>query len=69
MWIPTKLYEALPALYVTIGVSITLGAVYIGISDETMLGYLILGAACVMAGIFVKSLRSKARSNRDQPQA
>lgn len=69
MWIPTKLYEALPAIYVTTGVSITLGAVYIGISDEMMLGYLILGAACVMAGIFIKSLRSNARSNRDRPQA
>lgn len=68
MWIPTKLYEALPAIYVAMGVSITLGAVYIGISDQLMLGYLLLGAACVMAGIFIKSLRSNARSNEHRPR-
>lgn len=65
MWIPTKLYEALPTLYLTIGVSIILCAVYIGISQELMLGYVMLGSGCIMAGILVRTIRSNARFEED----
>jgi hypothetical protein len=69
MWIPTKLYETLPIIYVMTGVSIILCALYIGISDGPMLGYLVLGSGCIMAGILVKTIRSNARLEADQPQA
>ena len=62
MWIPIRLYEALPIIYQTIGVSIILCALYIGSRDGLMLGYLLLGSGCIMAGILVNSLRSNARS-------
>ncbi len=69
MWIPTGLYEALPTIYLTVGVSIILCALYIGISDGLMFGYLLLGAGCVMAGILVKAVRTDARSEEDRPPA
>lgn len=69
MWIPNKLYEALPAIYLTIGVSLILGALYIGISHGLMLGYLMLGAGCMMAAILVKSVRSTARAETDRSRA
>lgn len=68
MWIPTRLYEALPAIYITTGVSIMLGALYIGIDFRLMQGYLLLGSGCVMAGILVKTMRSNARSERVSPR-
>ena len=69
MWIPTRLYEALPALYVATGVAIMLGALYIGLDYVLMQGYLILGSGCVMAGIMVRTMRSRARSERIKPGA
>jgi len=69
MWIPTRLYEALPALYAATGVSIMLGAFYIGLDYGPMQAYLILGSGCVMAGIMVKTMRNKARSVRIKPGA
>lgn len=69
MWIPTKLYEALPTIYLTIGVSIILCALYIGINDGRMLGYLTLGAGCIMAAILVRTIRGNARFEGDRPQA
>lgn len=69
MWIPTRLYEALPTIYVTIGVSIILCAFYIGIGNGLMLGYLTLGSGCIMAGILVKTIRGNARLEEDQSEA
>lgn len=68
MWIPTSLYEALPAIYLTIGVSIILCTLYIGVGDGLLLGYLMLGTGCVIAGILVKTMRTEARSKEDRPR-
>ena len=61
MWIPTKTYEALPALYLTVGALIVLGAIYIGVSHGLMPAYLSLGVSCVIAGVAVKNIRRNAR--------
>ena len=65
MWIPTRTYEALPALYFTIGALIVLGASYIGASYGLMPGYLLLGVSCIAAGVLVWVIRRNARSTAE----
>ena len=62
MWLPTKIYEGLPAAYLTVGALNVLGAMYIGISDALMLGYAAIGLASMTAGILVSNMRRNARS-------
>lgn len=69
MWIPTSFYEALPAIYFAIGAAIAFFALYIGIGHQLMLGYLMLGSGCMMAGVFVKSMRMNARTGKERPTA
>lgn len=66
MWIPTKLYEALPAMYFAIGLALIGGTAYIGINNGPMLGYLVLGFVCISAAILVAGLRHSARSGSDR---
>jgi hypothetical protein len=65
MWIPTKIYESLPVLYVTVGALLLLGALYIGVDHELMPGYMAVGASCMIGGIFVTYIRHKARSKAE----
>ena len=69
MWIPVKTYEALPALYLTVGALIILGALYIGASHGLMPGYMLLGLSCVIAGVLVRNIRHNARSRAKPPLA
>lgn len=62
MWLPTKTYEALPALYVTVGALIVVCAIYIGASYGLMPGCLLLGVSCITAGVVVWVIRRNARS-------
>jgi len=62
MWIPTKIYEGLPALYLTVGALFILGAMYIGVTHGLMPGYAILGLSCMIAGALVSGIRRNARS-------
>ena len=65
MWIPTKIYEALPAIYFVIGVAMICGTAYIGINRGPMLGYLVLGFVCISASILVARIRHSVRSGQD----
>ena len=65
MWIPTRIYEGLPMLYLTVGALLILGAVYIGVSYGLMPGYAILGLSCMIAGMLVRSIRRSARSTAE----
>ena len=65
MWLPTKIYESLPVLYVTVGALLLLGALYIGVDHELMLGYMTLGSSCMASGMFVTYIRLKARSQAE----
>jgi len=66
MWIPKKLYEALPAIYFAIGAALIGGSIYIGIDRGPMLGYLVLGSMCISAGIVVRDKRRRARLGQGQ---
>jgi hypothetical protein len=65
MWLPTKIYESLPVLYVTVGALLLLGALYIGVGHGLMPGYMALGLSCIIGGMFVTYIRHKARSQAE----
>ena len=62
MYLPKKIYEALPAAYISTGTLFILGAAYIGFGHWTMTGYLAVGLSCVYAGLTVSSIRRRQRS-------
>lgn len=62
IFLPKKIYEALPAAYIAIGTLFILGAVYIGIDHTPMVGYLAVGLSCIFAGVTVNSTRCRLRS-------
>jgi hypothetical protein len=62
MYLPKKIYEALPATYVTIGTSLILGALYVGIAHSLMIGYLAVGLSCITAGLMVSGIRRRERA-------
>lgn len=63
LFLPKNIYEALPAAYVSAGTLLILGAAYIGIGHEPMVGYLAVGLSCILAGVTVTSIRRRERSN------
>ena len=62
IFLPKKIYEALPAGYISVGTLFILGAVYVGIGHGPMVGYLAVGVSCILAGVTVFSMRRKGRS-------
>lgn len=62
IFLPKSIYEALPAAYMSAGSLLILGAVYIGISHGTVVGYLAVGLSCMFAGVAVARIRRKERS-------
>ena len=62
IWIPTKIYESLPVLYVTVGALLLLGALYIGVDHGIMPGYVALGSSCMLGGMYVTYIRHRART-------
>lgn len=64
IYLPEKIYEALPAAYVSIGGLFILGSAYIGFSHWTMVGYLAMGLTCVFGGANVYLIRRKKRSSQ-----
>jgi len=65
IWLPTKIYESLPVLYVTVGVLFLIGASYVGFDHGIMQGYVTLGLSCVLGGICVTYIRHRARSQAE----
>ena len=65
IFLPKKIYEALPVTYVTVGVLLILGAVYIGIGYRPMFGYLAVGLSCIAAGVTVTCIRRRGRSTSE----
>ena len=56
-------------LYVSIGASLLLGALYIGVDHGLMLGYMALGATSILGGMFVTYIRHRARSEAEPQSA
>jgi hypothetical protein len=62
LFLPRKIYEALPAAYIAVGALFIVGATYIGIGHRPMVGYLAVGLGCILAGVAVSSIRRRERS-------
>ena len=60
IYLPTTIYEALPAAYVSIGILFVLGAVYLGIGHG--IGYLAAGLTSIFGGLRIHFIRKRARS-------
>ena len=62
MFLPARLYEALPTVYIAVGTLLTLGAVYIGLGHTPMVGYLAVGLTSILGGVTLSSIRRRERS-------
>jgi uncharacterized membrane protein len=61
MWLPTPVYEALPYAYGAIGVTMIVGACYLGLQTQLSLLYLGTGTVSVLLGALVYIRRAHAR--------
>ena len=66
MWIPTTLYEALPLLYIAVGVLQLLCAFLIDAGPRTLL--FVLGVLCTTAGLVVWMRRRDYRATQSEYQ-
>lgn len=64
MYLPKRLYEALPFVYIAIGTLLVSGSTYIGLDHGPAASYFALGLASVVYGVAIQSIRRKARSKR-----
>lgn len=60
MWLPKPIYNALPTIYIVIGLLLASGVIYIGVERTGAIYYLLLAALCIAAGLVVQWLRSRA---------
>lgn len=60
--LPQRIYEALPATYMSVGTLFILGAIYIGVGHGPVVGYFAVGLACMFAGVAVAGIRRRERS-------
>lgn len=63
MWIPRPVYEALPAIYVAIGVAMIVLLVYLAEASLQAILYGGIAVACLAAGPIVHRTRVSARRN------
>lgn len=61
MWLPKPLYDALPAIYVIVGVLFLGGAAYLGFVNGAALAYAGIGTVCVLNGLLVRQCRERSR--------
>lgn len=60
IYLPSKIYEALPAAYVSVGMLFVLGAVYLGLGHG--IGYLAAGLTSIFGGLRIHGIRQRARA-------
>lgn len=63
MWIPRPIYEALPALYIVIGVAMISLLVYLADASLQAILYGAIAGACLAAGPAVHRMRASVRQN------
>lgn len=69
MWLPHRLYEAVPTICLTIGGLIVAGALYIGFGSRSAPLYLFVALACIGYGAAIMWLRHRYRRPRPARQA
>ena len=57
MWLPTRVYEILPAIYIIVGQIFMAGSVYISSYHKLAPVYFAFGVLSVVSGLFVNQRR------------
>jgi hypothetical protein len=68
MWLPTRLYESLPAVYIACGTLMITFVAYIGITSNPMPAYFAIGVMCIATGLIIHGVRRRARAQRSALQ-
>jgi hypothetical protein len=63
MWLPTRVYELLPTLYIVAGQAFLAGSLYISSYSKLAPMYFVLGVVSVLSGLFVSQRRLHKRRN------
>ena len=63
MWLPHRLYESLPYLYVIIGALLNVGTLYVGLDAPWAPYYVGAGVLCTLFGLAVFYRRQVRRRN------
>ncbi len=69
MWLPKPIYEALPTIYMVIGMLFLAGAAYLGPAHEAAPAYGGIGFICLLSGFFVRARRQESRDGKSAPTA
>ncbi len=68
MWLPDRVYKALPWIYVSIGLMFFAGVFYLDQRDFGSGVYFTTGVVAVLGGVVVLYLRVKARISRENAE-
>ena len=61
MWLPGRVYESLPYMYVVLGSLFNAGTIYLGLNAPGAAYYLATGTLCTLYGLAVFSRRQLNR--------
>lgn len=64
MWLPYRLYEALPRIYLAVGGVALAAALYVGFNSRSVLLYLLVALGCGVYGASIMWLRYRYRRPR-----
>lgn len=64
MWLPHRLYEAVPTICLAIGGSFVVGALYVGFETRSAPLYLLAAFGCIAYGASIMWLRHRFRRPR-----
>lgn len=67
MWLPARVYESLPYVYVLCGALFIFGTLYIGVTAPGATIYLASGLISIVYGAVVFVLRQTSRAAATQP--
>ena len=66
MWLPTKLYESLPTVYIVVGLTFLAGSLYIGLHHKLGPFYFGFGVVSILSGLFLAQKRLHERRRRQE---
>lgn len=61
MWLPTPVYQRIPAFWLVVGILFVVLGLYIGFHFALIYVYLGLGVVCIVRGIWVQLIRQRFR--------
>ncbi len=69
MWLPTKLYESLPTVYIVVGLTFLAGSLYMGLNHELGPFYFGFAIVSILSGLFVAQKRLHERRRREESRS